>query len=174
MTFAHERKNNFLIKNSKSVSLFLFKDLVSIERPSSFLLGKQIFNDSNLPMLFTDITPSAFDTLIRLIKSENTHHRGKNHWTADLLFIWLGFSLCWISNIFTCLVESKPVKQEVSWLNIAKTELTVLAKFDRKKALEKSDLNYPIESTNLIFNNSVRFRCGVYTAIFTLQKQGCD
>ena len=79
MTFAHERKNNFLIKNSKSVSLFLFKDLVSIERPSSFLLGKQIFNDSNLPMLFTDITPSAFDTLIRLIKSENTHHRGKNH-----------------------------------------------------------------------------------------------
>ena len=44
--------------------------------------------------------------------------RGKYHYTTDLIFDWFGFS-CFayiglIENRFTCLVESKPVKQEVS------------------------------------------------------------
>ena len=39
------------------------------------------------------------------------------HCTADLLFIfaWIQLRyLCWLNNSFTCLVKSKPVKQEVS------------------------------------------------------------
>ena len=53
------------------------------------------------------------------LNRETTHllRKGKYHCTADLLFDYVGFQLlcfCWIWYRFASLVESKPVKQEVS------------------------------------------------------------
>ena len=50
------------------------------------------------------------------VKSQNTHFL-LNHYTADLLFDWFGFSrIAYIvfNYRFTCLVEPKLVKREVS------------------------------------------------------------
>ena len=48
-------------------------------------------------------------------EKDNLHCKGKYQCTADLLFYLHQFScFAWMNNIFTCLFESKPVKQEVS------------------------------------------------------------
>ena len=51
-----------------------------------------------------------------VFQSENTHHWGKDHCMADLLFICLDSIALLILNYyhFTCLFESKPVTLEVS------------------------------------------------------------
>ena len=36
-------------------------------------------------------SPSKTTALLRIKKSEKTHHRGKYHCTADRLFDWFGF-----------------------------------------------------------------------------------
>ena len=62
-------------------------------------------------------------TIFRTITPE------KYHCTADLLFIFIWIQLlglCWINNQFTCLVESKPVKQEVSHTVILPYMVSVL------------------------------------------------